>query len=76
MRIKNCPFCGCDSIPLGRLGKDDQLYRVCINCDAKGPMRHTKKNATKAWNRRSSTIDKILHKAKEREERKAKEGKV
>jgi len=48
---KPCVKCKCNLIALGR-DKLGRVYRICVNCDAKGPICDTVREASEAWNKR------------------------
>jgi len=49
--LKSCPFCKGTLIAIGR-DKISRVYMICVNCDARGPLAGSEKEATMAWNRR------------------------
>ena len=49
--LKPCVHCGCTFIAIGR-NKISRVYRICVNCDARGPLADSVKEATDVWNKR------------------------
>lgn len=51
---KRCPFCGSDSIYTAELSFG--FHCTCAQCESRGPVKHTPKEAMKAWNRRTKLV--------------------
>ena len=52
-RLKNCPFCGSDSVhPVIPLAEGLDPYIVCEGCGAQTAPHKQERKARRAWNRR------------------------
>ena len=49
---KPCVYCGCTLIAIGR-DNFNRVYRICVNCNARGPLADTVQEASEAWNHRA-----------------------
>ncbi len=53
--LKECPFCGSDTVNDTRMGAQDNkggFYWVCPDCICVGPFSETEEGAAIAWNKR------------------------
>lgn len=62
--LKQCPFCGIKNgenedyyIQYDKEYNSNLVYMHCFKCHARGPKRHTEKEAEKAWNKRAEVSE-------------------
>ena len=56
--LKLCPFCGSDDVDCLELGSGEhkQVNLYCAGCQAMGPTKRNREDASKAWNTRIGSI--------------------
>ena len=60
MKMKPCPFCGSEDVELHGAGPEGPQWIACDDCDASGPVAHSKEAALTVWNDRPQEKDRAL----------------